>query len=100
VSPTDGTAELNNWLEQVATELDVNVDGLDTSALLDVARDVAHHRIRPGAPTSTFVIGVALGAWQQQNLAVGTPPTAEERAQKLLELCAQVQALAVTEPDS
>lgn len=85
---------LETWLTQVATELDCTTDGIVLDALLDVARDVAHNQIRPGAPTSTFYIGYALGLWEQTLIDAGQPPSAESRAEKLEKLSALVQDLA------
>jgi hypothetical protein len=88
--------DLEKWIDQVSAELGCDVHGVETVHLLDVARDVAHHQIRPGAPTSTFVIGVALGRWEQERITAGSAPTTAERADKLRHLCAQVQQLALT----
>lgn len=40
--------------------LDGQIDG-EGAGLLDAAREVAHHTMRPGAPLSTYLIGVAMG---------------------------------------
>ena len=89
------TEELDKWLSLVAKELDCSAEGINTQALLDVARDVAHNQIRPGAPTSTFYVGYALGMWEQQKGAEGSPPTAEEKDAKLEELSQRIQKLAL-----
>lgn len=44
-------------------ELGVTVD-LDTTLLLDIARDVAHGVARPAAPVSTAIVGAALANGQ------------------------------------
>jgi hypothetical protein len=36
-------------------------DAVVQRLVLDVAREVAHHALRPGAPLSTYLIGVAVG---------------------------------------
>lgn len=86
--------KLEQWLSLVAQELGCFPEGINTQALLDVARDVAHNQIRPGAPTSTFYVGYALGIWEQQKSAEGSTPTAEEKHSKLLELSRRIQKLA------
>jgi hypothetical protein len=34
---------------------------VQTEAVLDVARDVAHQVLRPGAPVTAYLLGVAVG---------------------------------------
>ncbi|GAB3617149.1 hypothetical protein GCM10027416_17060 [Okibacterium endophyticum] len=52
-------AHLDAWLAALGDELDVDVSTMPVQLLLDVARDVAHNVIRPGAPLSTFVVALA-----------------------------------------
>ncbi|NUL48900.1 hypothetical protein F7P69_27410 [Cellulosimicrobium funkei] len=52
---------LRDWLESVAEDLQLPPSVVVPGPLLDVARDVAHGIIRPGAPTTTYLIGVAVG---------------------------------------
>ncbi|WP_413543373.1 DUF6457 domain-containing protein [Citricoccus nitrophenolicus] len=52
---------LRDWLEDVAEDLHLPTSVVVPGPLLDVARDVAHGIIRPGAPTTTYLIGVAVG---------------------------------------
>jgi hypothetical protein len=33
----------------------------EQDAILDLAREVAHHVVRPGAPVTAFLLGVAVG---------------------------------------
>ncbi|MFD4538553.1 NTP transferase domain-containing protein [Streptomyces bauhiniae] len=49
---------LNEWITAVKNELGIELD-VDTSVLLDAARDVAHGVARPAAPLTTFLIGYA-----------------------------------------
>lgn len=88
---------LNLWLNRVATELDCPVEGIALDDLLAVARDVAHNQIRPGAPTSTFFIGYAMGMWEQALTDGGMAPRADDREAKLHKLSQQIQKLS-TEP--
>jgi hypothetical protein len=55
-------ATLEEWVAAASAEL--GVDGLtpeQQQIVLDVARDVAHNVLRPGAPVTTFLLGVAVG---------------------------------------
>jgi hypothetical protein len=53
---------LDEWVAEVAKALELNALGPEEQALvLDVAREVAHNVLRPGAPVTTFLLGVALG---------------------------------------
>lgn len=89
------TEVLDQWLNSVAEVLGCSTEGVNVQDLLDVARDVAHNQIRPGAPTSTFYVGYALGLWEKQLSSTGVTPTAEDKQAKLHELATQVQKLAL-----
>lgn len=52
---------LGSWLHAVARDLDLPASVVVPGPLLDVARDVARGVIRPGAPTTTYLIGIAVG---------------------------------------
>ena len=53
---------LDEWAELAANELGVQAPDEATRRLvLDVAREVAHAVMRPGAPLTTYLIGVAVG---------------------------------------
>ncbi|WP_049581036.1 NTP transferase domain-containing protein [Streptomyces sp. SBT349] len=54
----DDGAVLDEWIAAVKTELGIDPD-VDTTALLDTARDAAHSVARPAAPLTTFLIGYA-----------------------------------------
>lgn len=85
---------LESWLNQVADVLECSTEGIPVTDLLDVARDVAHNRVRPGAPTTTFFVGVALGRWEEQQRLLGRTVTAAQRSEKVHELSVIVQNLA------
>ncbi|WP_225734961.1 DUF6457 domain-containing protein [Pseudoclavibacter endophyticus] len=53
--------ELEPWISELAPRLGLTGDDVPTQAVLDIARDVAHGAVRPGAPVSTFMVGLALG---------------------------------------
>lgn len=52
------------WIAHVQSELGIET-AVDVDAILDVARDVAHHVIRPGAPVTGFLMGIAVAAGQE-----------------------------------
>ncbi|MFD3545633.1 NTP transferase domain-containing protein [Streptomyces sp. NPDC058655] len=49
---------LDQWITAVKNELGIDLD-VDTTALLDLARDAAHGVARPAAPLTTFLVGYA-----------------------------------------
>ncbi|MCZ7440708.1 DUF6457 domain-containing protein [Micromonospora sp. WMMC241] len=52
---------MDDWLTAACAELDLDPSEVPVSAVLDVARDVAHQVLRPGAPVSAYLLGVAVG---------------------------------------
>lgn len=64
---TEETRVLYRWLAQLSAEIDTDGLAVDEEAvhiLLDLARDAAHHTVRPAAPLTTFLVGVAVGRGQ------------------------------------
>ncbi|MEV6303805.1 DUF6457 domain-containing protein [Actinoplanes sp. NPDC051861] len=53
--------ELDGWIAAAGAELGVAPDEVPTTAVLDVARDVAHNVLRPGAPVTAYLLGLAVG---------------------------------------
>ena len=53
--------ELDAWAEAVCLELGLSTADCDVTAVLDLARDAAHAVMRPAAPLTTFLVGVAVG---------------------------------------
>ncbi|MPZ94373.1 MAG: hypothetical protein GEU96_05510 [Propionibacteriales bacterium] len=49
---------LQEWNDRLAEALGVEVE-VDIAAVLDLARDAAHHVERPAAPLTTFLVGYA-----------------------------------------
>lgn len=78
MSPTP--PELDAWITELAPRLGINVSEVPTHVILDVARDVAHGAVRPGAPVSAFMIGLALG--------LGNIATPEQGAEAVAETLA------------
>jgi hypothetical protein len=54
-------SELDTWVEAAARELGLDPGVASTKQVLDVARDVAHQVIRPGAPVTAYLMGIAVG---------------------------------------
>ncbi|GAA0563125.1 hypothetical protein GCM10010172_53070 [Paractinoplanes ferrugineus] len=54
-------SELEAWVEAASEELGLDAAEVPVKAVLDVARDVAHGVVRPGAPVSAYLMGVAVG---------------------------------------
>lgn len=69
------------WLEQVAEELGLPQDVVRASVkdVLDLTSAVAHHRSRPAAPVTAFLIGLAAGraADQDEELYAEAHPRVE-----------------------
>jgi Domain of unknown function (DUF6457) len=54
--------ELDRWTGQVRAALDLTAMHPDEQkVVLDLARDVAHGVLRPAAPISTYLLGLAVG---------------------------------------
>jgi hypothetical protein len=54
-------SELDSWIVAACGELGLSPADVSAKEVLDVARDVAHHVVRPGAPVSAYLMGVAVG---------------------------------------
>jgi len=61
--PRAGTkgSDLKGWIEAASRELGLTPADVPTTAVLDLARDVAHGVVRPGAPVSAYLMGLAVG---------------------------------------
>jgi molybdopterin-guanine dinucleotide biosynthesis protein A len=51
---------LDEWITAAKAELGIELE-VDTTVLLDLARDAAHGVARPAAPLTTFLVGYAAG---------------------------------------
>lgn len=56
---SDHGSALATWAAEVSQELGIDVD-TDVTALLDLAGTAAHAVVRPAAPLTTFLAGVAV----------------------------------------
>jgi hypothetical protein len=52
---------LDTWIAAACDELGLSTSDVEAKAVLDVARDVAHNVVRPGAPVTAYLMGVAVG---------------------------------------
>jgi hypothetical protein len=55
-------SEMDEWVAEVTAELGLDATGVPVKEVLDVARDVAHNVLRPGAPVSAYLLGLAVAA--------------------------------------
>jgi len=53
--------EMDAWVAAAVQELGLESGDVQTKRILDVARDVAHQVLRPGAPVTAYLMGVAVG---------------------------------------
>lgn len=53
-------SDLEDWAATAAAELGLP-DGPDLRLLLDLSKQVAHGVVRPAAPVTTYLLGVAVG---------------------------------------
>ena len=52
---------LDEWTTAACAELGLDPADANTKLVLDLARDVAHNVLRPGAPVSAYLLGLAVG---------------------------------------
>lgn len=69
MTPSSGNS-LNDWTDAVRHALEL--DPVDTGLVLDLARDVAHAVMRPAAPLSTYLLGLAVGRGADPEQAAAT----------------------------
>jgi hypothetical protein len=53
--------ELDAWVAAASRELGLKPGDVQPTVVLDVARDVAHQVLRPAAPLTAYLMGVAVG---------------------------------------
>ena len=74
---------LDDWVAKVATELGVTDLDLDIDQVLDLAGAAARAVVRPAAPLTTFVAGLAAG------LAGGLPVDLQAAIERAKVVCEQ-----------
>ncbi len=69
---------LDDWVTAACAELGLDPAEVPVPTVLDLARDVAHQVLRPGAPVSAYLLGLAVGRGADPAVAVpgspGWPP--------------------------
>jgi hypothetical protein len=58
---------LDDWLDKVRDAL--ALDPFDANLVLDLTRDVAHGVMRPAAPLTAYLLGVAVGRGADPSVA-------------------------------
>ena len=61
---------IKDWVTELCAALDVPADAVDVAALLDLAKDAAHHVERPAAPITTYIVGLAAGRTGADSAAI------------------------------
>jgi len=52
---------MDNWVSAACAELGLDAGEVAVPVVLDLAKDVAHNVLRPGAPVAAYLLGVAVG---------------------------------------
>lgn len=55
----EGTRMMDEWIAEVKAVLGLDVD-VDVELLLNVAKEAAHNVVRPAAPVTTYLLGIAV----------------------------------------
>lgn len=76
---------LDDWVATVAAELDIVGLELDADQVLDLAAAAAHAVVRPAAPLTTFIAGLAAG------LAGGSQDKIREAIDTATALCERIK---------
>jgi uncharacterized protein DUF6457 len=54
-------SEMQEWVAAASAELGLSPGDIPVDTVLDLARDVAHQVLRPGAPVTAYLMGLAVG---------------------------------------
>lgn len=52
---------MDDWVTAACAELGLDPAEVSVPTVLDLAKDVAHQVLRPGAPVTAYLLGVAVG---------------------------------------
>jgi len=63
---------LDDWMDAVKVALSLDEAGDDHEIVLDLARDVAHGVMRPAAPLTAYLVGIAVGRGADPATAAAT----------------------------
>jgi hypothetical protein len=73
-------SELDDWADAVRDALRLGPgDAGERTLVLDLARDVAHGVVRPAAPLSAYLLGLAVGRGADPRAAAATVTDLVER---------------------
>jgi Domain of unknown function (DUF6457) len=61
MSAPDAPAGMAEWVAAACAELGLDPAEIPVPVVLDLARDVAHGALRPGAPVAAYLVGLAAG---------------------------------------
>ncbi|WBB55737.1 DUF6457 domain-containing protein [Verrucosispora sp. WMMD573] len=61
---------LDDWVTAACAELGLDPTQVPVPTVLDLARDVAHQVLRPGAPVTAYLLGLAVGRGADPAVAV------------------------------
>ena len=64
--------EMDRWVAAATAALDIQASEAENALVLDVARDVAHGVLRPAAPVTAYLFGVAVGRGADPRAAAAT----------------------------
>ncbi|GAA1850442.1 DUF6457 domain-containing protein [Asanoa iriomotensis] len=53
--------KLDEWVQAACAELNIAPSDAPVSLVLNLARDVAHNTVRPAAPVTAYLLGLAVG---------------------------------------
>ncbi len=56
-----GVPGMDEWVAAACAELALDPADVPVPVVLDLAKEVAHQVLRPGAPVSAYLLGVAVG---------------------------------------
>ena len=62
---------LDDWIDTVCRSLDLDA-AIDQNLVLDLALDVAHGVLRPAAPLTAYLLGLAVGRGDDPATAAAT----------------------------
>ena len=85
---------LEAWTQQLLRSLELEGTAVDIDAVLDLAAAAAHNVVRPAAPLTTFVAGLAAG------LAAGSGQADENLAMRAAIRAAHRECAAAAAPEA
>lgn len=71
-------SELTEWVAEASRALDLPPEDVNERVVLDLARDVAHKVLRPAAPITAYLLGVAVGRGADAAVAAAAVSTLAE----------------------